>query len=399
MRDPTYPLVPVSSSLAACLIILTLASTGVHGKYNRGVVMLGVWVLLGDLITAVQAVIWSNTSDIVVPVFCDITSHLAIGLTIGIPGCIFVITRHLWLSINGHSAFREIEHRKEVLMDYFLGVGLPVLQMAIYFIVLGVRFQIVEGYGCATAVYQSGVAIILLDIWPPVLAVVSASLYCWRIVLHLHRHQRAMREVDRDRGGFRRLGRIRIILLGYVYAFFSAPGAVVGVISLFLTVDVPDDDIPFWPGWEPIHTDWEPLATSMQEWRADKWFTFRIYWNQWINVLLSLAFFVLFGLTRDSRDMYWKAVGRTRRSLQHIKAWNTGVLSSTPIALSADDLGLQDQLPSPYFDKTSRISTEPPTELVTLQSWEGGSDGLVTVYLHVDVPPETMLPVSAVRSP
>ena len=72
MQDPTYPLVPVANLLAACLVVHSLVSSGLRGAYTRGVVILGAWILMGDLITAVQAIVWRNSYDVRIPVFCDI---------------------------------------------------------------------------------------------------------------------------------------------------------------------------------------------------------------------------------------------------------------------------------------------------------------------------------------
>ena len=76
MQDPTYPLVPIASLLAAVLVILTFITNGVRGAYNRGVVMLEGWVLVGLLITVVQSIVWRDTYEIIAPVFCDICEFL-----------------------------------------------------------------------------------------------------------------------------------------------------------------------------------------------------------------------------------------------------------------------------------------------------------------------------------
>ena len=73
MRDPTYPLVPIASTLAASLIVLSFVANGTRGTRNRGVVILGSWVLLGNLMTAVQAIVWGDTDEILAPVLCDIS--------------------------------------------------------------------------------------------------------------------------------------------------------------------------------------------------------------------------------------------------------------------------------------------------------------------------------------
>ncbi|VDC06354.1 unnamed protein product [Peniophora sp. CBMAI 1063] len=416
MQDPTYPLVPIASIVAAVLVLLTLITSGVRGAYNRGVVMFEGWVLVGLIITAVQTIVWRDTSHIIAPVFCDIcesivflahhnsllsimtslhdydrgtnadpgcclsASHLAIGLTVGIPACSFVITRRLWLIVDGKSPMDQSKLRSEIFIDYFLGLGVPVLSMILYYIVQGVRFQIVENYGCASGVYQSGVAILLLDIWPLVLPLASATLYCWRIVLHLHRHRRTVNGVLRHHIGMDRSRYVRALALGCVDILLSLP---VGIISFVLAVGV-GPSFPFWPGWSEIHTAWEPLATPSHIWQEDPWFRFRIYWNSWVNVFFGIAIFSLFGLNLESRKIYSGVFGRTKEGVYIAKEWSSGVITSTLVPASQHSTIeiMQPSRESIVAEKRQRQMDE-FAELDTLHSLENGFAGAITVTIEV----------------
>ncbi|KZV66810.1 STE3-domain-containing protein [Peniophora sp. CONT] len=378
MQDPTYPLVPIASIFAVVLVLLTFVTSGYRGAFNRGVVMFQIWVLVGLLITAIQSIVWRDTVQIIAPVFCDISSHLAIGLTVGIPACSFVITRRLWLIVSGDSPMSESHKLREVCIDYFLGIGVPVLSMILYYIVQGVRFQIVEDYGCASGVYQSGVAILLLDIWPLLFPLASAALYCWRIVRYLRRHTRTVHGVVRIHGGMERSQYVRVLALGCVDIILSLP---VGIISFVLAIGV-GPEIPIWPGWSAIHTDWQAIATPADEWLADPWFRFRIYWNSWVNVFFGIAIFVLFGLNRDSRKLYGRVFGTTKDSMQSAKAWTASIITSTLVPPSMVTIEIRPQSRESLVEKKPRH--EDAAELDTLNDLESGfAHAAITVDIEV----------------
>ena len=80
MQDPTYPLVPIASIVAAVLVLLTFITSGVRGAYNRGVVMFEGWVFVGLLITAIQTIVWRDSYELIAPVFCDICTSLLFAI-------------------------------------------------------------------------------------------------------------------------------------------------------------------------------------------------------------------------------------------------------------------------------------------------------------------------------
>ena len=72
MRDPTYPLIPIANICAAFLLSVTLVSNTIRGAHNRGVLMLQGWVLVQVILMAVQSIVWSDSWQIIAPVFCDV---------------------------------------------------------------------------------------------------------------------------------------------------------------------------------------------------------------------------------------------------------------------------------------------------------------------------------------
>ncbi|VDB86840.1 unnamed protein product [Peniophora sp. CBMAI 1063] len=316
MKDPTYPLVPILNVLAACLLSFTLISIVLReARSNRGVVMLCVWVLVQDTLMAIQSIVWRESWRIEMPVFCDISSHLWIGLTIGIPACSFVITRRLWLAVRANPGSGRKKTHDGILVDYLLGLGLPLLSMSVYYLVQAARFQVIENYGPSTYIYPCWVAVILLQSWPIIFPILSTSLYGWRIVTRLHRHRRTTRELkllQYNGDQVQRTHYRRLFTLACIDTVLVLPLGIVPFVPGVPTPAMSTSGDEFWPGWNTIKEWWAPQAVSSDEWRISVAWSVNIYWNQLFGVLLSVVIFLLFGFTRDARERCGTALSRAR---------------------------------------------------------------------------------------
>ena len=99
-------------------------------------------------------------------------------------------------------------------------------------------------------------------------------------------------------------------MLGVFDVIITLPLAVI----VLVTDLVFGGDTSFWPGWKAIHGDFStiPTATS-EEWKADGfWTNFSIRFDQWVDPIFALVFFLLFGLTEQKRfwyrSVFWRAV-------------------------------------------------------------------------------------------
>ena len=70
--DPTYPLYPIASTIAAAMLFLVLLTSFVRQNWNLGVAFLSFWLLLENVTEAVNTVVWSDNADIKHYIYCDI---------------------------------------------------------------------------------------------------------------------------------------------------------------------------------------------------------------------------------------------------------------------------------------------------------------------------------------
>jgi hypothetical protein len=128
--DPTYPLYPVFCIACAVLILLVLMTSTARQVWNLGVSFLCFWLFWELLTFGINAVIWSDNSDIKLYVYCDIgkpsiliflplidriihiVTHLQMFTSIAKPACTLIISRRLFKIASLRSV--EAPTRKEV---------------------------------------------------------------------------------------------------------------------------------------------------------------------------------------------------------------------------------------------------------------------------------------------
>lgn len=70
--DPTYPLAPISKFLSVAMLLLVLLTSLVRQNWNLGVTFLSLWLLVESIVFGVNAIIWSDNTDVRLWVYCDI---------------------------------------------------------------------------------------------------------------------------------------------------------------------------------------------------------------------------------------------------------------------------------------------------------------------------------------
>lgn len=73
--DPTYPLYPIASVLAAGMLLLVLLTSFIRQNWNLGVTFLCFWLFLENLTGTVNAIIWADNDEIKHYVYCDIGAY------------------------------------------------------------------------------------------------------------------------------------------------------------------------------------------------------------------------------------------------------------------------------------------------------------------------------------
>nr|ACX37087.1 pheromone receptor [Lentinus squarrosulus] len=166
--DPTYPLFPVFSFIGVVLGLLPLPW---HLQaWNAGTVIYMLWASLASLVEFVDSIVWYGSLADVAPVWCDICEStkflnpwcrcwhpLASSLwhrkqrlyKITSVTTVSVTRKEVWPS--PYDIFSRLtcpQKLRNVYIDVAIAIGVPVIVMALHYIVQGHRYNIIENIGC-----------------------------------------------------------------------------------------------------------------------------------------------------------------------------------------------------------------------------------------------------------
>ena len=107
-----------------------------------------------------------------------------------------------------------------------------------------------------------------------------------------------------------RSGFLKLLALGLFDSLLTLPLTILGFVQDLLQVGITG----FWPGWKAVHASFSTIPTiTSEEWKsAGFWTVVFVRLDEWVNPIFAIAFFLLFGTTKQKRDWYqslfWKAM-------------------------------------------------------------------------------------------
>lgn len=296
--NPTYPLLPVMSFLGFFLILLPFPW---HLQaWNAGTCVYMIWGAISCLIQFLNSIIWRNSALNVAPVWCDISTKLLIGASIGIPASALCISRRLYTIavIKTASPTRE-DKLRAVIIDISISIGIPVIVMTLHYIVQGHRFDILEDVGCWPATYNVIPAYFLVYMWPSLLGCLSfvysgltfAAFYKRRITFNSLTSRNNSMDASRY---------VRLMMLSVIEMAFTVP------ISIY-SVYISGTSIPMqsWVSFSDTHYNFSYVGLiPAAEWTSNPIYKRSIDLTQWLFPVCAFTFFVLFGFASEARKHY-----------------------------------------------------------------------------------------------
>lgn len=141
------------------------------------------WIFLLNLIQFMNSIIW-RSSDLQDwwngKGYCDVAARLQDMFVWGVPGAAIGICRFLADATDPDPSQTDLKHTqfKRNLIDFFLGIILPIILIGLKFIVESSRYHIVGVSGCSGVAYPSVLSIFIFAIWCPLLCLVAAGYAC-----------------------------------------------------------------------------------------------------------------------------------------------------------------------------------------------------------------------------
>ncbi|OSD03755.1 B mating type pheromone receptor [Trametes coccinea BRFM310] len=303
--DPTYPLFPVFAFLGFLLALVPLPW---HLQaWNAGTCMYMLWASLASLVEFVDSIVWNGSLKDAAPVWCDISTKFLIGAGVGIPASSLCIARRLYkiTSVSTVSVTRK-EKLRSVYIDVAIAIGIPVIVMALHYIVQGHRYNIIENVGCTPDIWNTAPAYPLVFMWPVLLGCIT-FVYAALTLRTFYMHRVRFNQVLSSNTSLTVSRYLRLILLCCVEMALVMP---LGAFSIY--INTAGLHIARWVSWSNTHYNFsfvELFPTYV--WQAKLASHVAIEMGRWIYPCSAILFFMLFGFAEEARRCYigafWKA--------------------------------------------------------------------------------------------
>ncbi|VDB88615.1 unnamed protein product [Peniophora sp. CBMAI 1063] len=311
---PGYPIIPVTAFVSSALLLLVLISSAERRSWNFGLTVLCVCVFVENFCGAIETVMWKDNADVKLYTFCDFISRWQMFTGVVKPACTLVITRKLH-KVASMEGLRSTDGQKrfDLWFDLTILLFIPaIIAGPIYYVVQGVRFVVIEGYGCTNNLDGSFLAIILIQLCRLFFPLYSISVYCPRIFWTFYKHNKSVNRFLNTNGHVSRSRFFRVLAIGSLDIFITLPQGILVTVDMCISVALgprkEGSGSRWYGGWEGVHSRWEPYSVSLQELWASRFSTYTVNYSAWTSIVLAFALFALFGLTKAARASYWRIV-------------------------------------------------------------------------------------------
>ncbi|KAF8174226.1 pheromone A receptor-domain-containing protein [Pholiota molesta] len=377
--DPTYPLFPVLSFLGFVLVLVPLPW---HLQaWNSGTCAFMIWTSLACLIEFINGQIWAGNLNDNLPVWCDISSKFLLGAGVGITASTLCISRRLYGITSVQTVSITIaDKRRAVIIDLCIAVGIPVLVMALHYIVQPHRYNIVEDIGCYAAIYNTLPAYFLVYMWPILLGVIS-FVYSALTFRAFWKRRLQLVQLMSSNSSLTMSRYIRLMMLAVTDMALTIP---LGVFSVwFGTHGV---NLAPWISWEDTHFNFSNVQlVPALIWRSNPRFSTSVELTRWIFVASAFVFFALFGFAGEAlkhyRMLFWtcakpfgfKPKTATKGAGASLHSWKKHIDAKSPAAS-----------PPPIYVKTN---VTPVSAKGSRFSFTSSSDATVRADFDVEKSP------------
>lgn len=292
---------------------------------NAGTSLFMAWAGLGCLNFFINSVVWNSTVQNLAPVWCDISTRFTVGLNVGIPTALLVINHRLFKIASRTAALTtRAERRRALIIDLAIGLGIPLLQMALQLVVEGHRFDIFQEIGCIANTYNVTLAYPLVYIWPVVISIIT-TIYGVLTIRLFWKSSQQLKEIQGSNKNINHNRYMRLIALSSTQLLFTLP---LSIYNLYLNIHV--TPVQPWISWEDTHFDYSHVGQfPTAVWRADPTTRIMIESSRWLVVPCAFLFFGFFGFAEEARKHYRLAYSFTRSRL-HLDNFGTKSASTSP---------------------------------------------------------------------
>lgn len=298
MADVSYPTFPIFAFIGFVIVLVPLPW---HLQaWNSGTCLYIVWTAMACLNQFVNSVVWHGNVINHAPVWCDISTRLMIGIAVAIPSASLCINRRLYkiASVQTVSITRK-DKQKAVLIDMIIGVGIPVTQMVLQYIVQGHRFDIIEDIGCYPVTYITPPAFVLVLVWPLVIGLISA-IFCVLTLKAFLERRAQFSELLLTHSSLTMTRYFRLMALASADLLCTVPYSAYGIY-----LNLRDVPISPWKGWADTHFNFSKVGQiTAVAWHTNRNVAVALELSRWVIPVCAILFFGFFGFADEAQRNY-----------------------------------------------------------------------------------------------
>jgi pheromone a factor receptor len=288
------------------------------------------WTALGCLNGFINSIVWNGNAINWAPVWCDISTRFMIGLSVGIPAASLCINRRLYIIASVKTVtVSKAEKRRDIMVDLAIGLGIPLLEMILQYIVQGHRFNIFEDIGCFPMTWNTTPAYPLVFCWPVAIGVVSA-VYCSLTIRSLAKRRSEFQAMLSASGNIPSSRYFRLMGLAGTELLLTVP---LGCYSIYQNVSAhgaSEAGINKWVSWANTHYDFSYVGQyPALQWKASHTAVVNLELSRWALVICAFIFFGFFGFADEARKNYRLALTSFARKIGYTSAGSTSGISSS----------------------------------------------------------------------
>ncbi|KDN44580.1 hypothetical protein RSAG8_05345, partial [Rhizoctonia solani AG-8 WAC10335] len=267
-----------------------------------------------NLTRGINSIVWAGKTVNYAPVWCDITTKLIIGANWAFPSSTLCICRYLaQVSSPHHKIANASDKRRRMIFEIFMCAVLPIIAMALHYIVQGHRFDILEDFGCNPTTYVSVAALFIVYLPPLILSLITLVYAGIALRWFVHRRAQFQAVLQSGNSGLTTGRYLRLIALSITEMLFAT------ATTLFvLVITLEDNGLRPWVSWDFVHADWlrvDQFAKVL----APQYFWDRYLLTWYMVPVASVMFFAFFGFGREARAEYVKSFNFVKTKIFRIK--------------------------------------------------------------------------------
>ncbi|KAI0694927.1 STE3-domain-containing protein [Cerioporus squamosus] len=296
-------LVQVDINAAFSLLAFILISVPLYWHleaWNVGCVLYIFWMGGQCLLQFINMMIWRNNAINVAPVWCDITTRFNIASSLGVCCASLVINRRLYHIANVSAvSISRADKRRNLLTDLLIGLGIPVVGIALYWFYQGHRFDILEGIGCIEEYPNTFLAYLLYVCWPIPIGLVSAT-FCILTLRAFFQRRRQFNELMASNNNLTFNRYFRLMGLASIEILFTIPLTIYNIVENLRVAPIYE-----YRGLADLHYKFSRVnSMSAIAWRASPELVKVMNFRVWAPIGCAMVFFCFFGLAEEARKHY-----------------------------------------------------------------------------------------------